>query len=621
MRGLSLVDITGIRLENIRGFEGEHFVPIASGLTVLMGRNNAGKSTVLRAPFLVMPPSRDNMRFAEYCRSGTTTSETTLRINVPPADFERCLGFSLERIRDVQVQNRSSAWTPLADHNDFVGWPARPVVELGARMSANRPPVKILRVVSTQPDIRSFLAVDLHSKARARLAGIDVLTNAEPAWFQRAFSALENESEALSTCLVAHWEHHRPDAVSGWIKQPKRRLVDTDEKQLQETLTFLRLKHPADFDRISTALARAFPEFQRLDFIDVEKEKFNYRPAFVARGGSNQPLARENIGSGAWTFLCILTAARVAKVTGARLLMLDEPHLYLHPGLERRLIDDLLNLEEWDDEPLQVVAATHSPTFVNAAVERGTLNILDWKDVERTSVTIRAGLTAALFDKLTSQPSDLLYADRLVFVEGPSDVVALKMLARERCNLQQPLRFVPLRESDAITSEVARYFSVVVQSHGLGFQTMGLLVLDCDKKNQLEAKWDKLDQGLDPRRVAGLDIAWAGAPGNDVESAFCDEDFLVAYFVHHGVPDAKCRQTVRTTLAKVKMPATSKAEKGCAAIRSLHEELLLTAGGTKAEDLEKLMRFYMDKADEPFAERPRTLLKPLEDALRKLGIT
>ena len=42
--------VTGIRLTNLRVFEGEHFFPVAEGLTVLMGRNNSGKSTVLRAP-------------------------------------------------------------------------------------------------------------------------------------------------------------------------------------------------------------------------------------------------------------------------------------------------------------------------------------------------------------------------------------------------------------------------------------------------------------------------------------------------------------------------------------------------------------------------------------------
>jgi hypothetical protein len=138
------------------------------------------------------------------------------------------------------------------------------------------------------------------------------------------------------------------------------------------------------------------------------------------------------------------------------------------------------------------------------------LNILDWKDATRGAVGLRTVATDAastnVFGGLTSQPSDLLYADRLVFVEGPSDVVALKRLARDRCGIRQPVRYVPLRETDAVATEIARYFNVILQGHGLGFQTRGLLVLDADKEARLKKAWGKLN--VDPTLVDGLVVVW-----------------------------------------------------------------------------------------------------------------
>jgi len=414
------------------------------------------------------------------------------------------------------------------------------------------------------------------------------------------------------------------ERVTGWIPRTPRRLRDTTEEELLETLTFLRMKHAGEFDHISRGLTKALPELGKLDFIDGGGD-YNYRPAFLGGAGSDRLLARESVGSGAWAYLCILTAARAAKATGARILFLDEPHLYMHPGLERLLLDELLDPTLWDNEPLQIVAATHSPTFVNYAVERGTLNVLDWKDKARTSAhvqTIRHGdANARRLADLVADPGDIMYAERVVFVEGPSDIAALRILGRERCNVRRSVRFVPLRETDAVAPDIAKFFSVVVQAGGAGTQTKALLLLDGDKKAPLEKKWDKLDASADPRETPGLEVVWSNPLGNDLESVFCDEAFLVAYFVSRDVPDTVSRPIVQAKIAKLAFPATTKDAKGCVAIRSLHAELLGAKDTSlnKADDLEALMRFYVGAVGTVVAKDVEAAMKLIEDALTRLG--
>ena len=128
-----MYQVTGIRLFNVRTFEGDHFIPLAPGLTVLMGRNNAGKSTVLRAPFLRMPSGK-SLPVNDYCRANAPHAEVALRFTLPLSEFETTFGLP-SRLDDIQVVTGGTQGT-LSRHAQFAHWPTEPVVELGQRFFA-----------------------------------------------------------------------------------------------------------------------------------------------------------------------------------------------------------------------------------------------------------------------------------------------------------------------------------------------------------------------------------------------------------------------------------------------------------------------------------------------------
>lgn len=623
-----MLELTAIRLANIRVFEGDHVLPVHPRLTVLMGRNNAGKSTVLRAPFLFLHNNAGRSPWPDYHRDPATHADVALQFKVPADELERRVGFPVARVtNDVRIEGSGAPMQPLTSFTPFAQWAERPVVELGWRVAPHpkRNIARTTRLVGS--DRTSFLEITNQGPTvTVNIEGRTRTSSAVNDWFERSFATLETAVEPSLTGLTfAHWEHHRVSAASGWMDQGSRRVLDyTDEKRLLEVLTFLRLKEPKEFERVATALHTAFPEFARLDFIDVNGSGFDYRPGFQV-AGRRVPLSREQVGSGAWTYLCVIAAARAAKATNARILALDEPHIYLHPGLERRLIDDLVDEESWDGTPLQIIAATHSPTFVNAAVTAGVLNVLDWEDEPRSRArvaSVSVGDNAhALLSSLGLEPGDLLYAERAIFVEGPSDIIALQLLLRMRCSPKHPVRFVPLGETDTIAANIARYFRILVQAHGAGLRTRALLLLDGDKRANLEKAWDKLDQAADPRKASGLDVVWSDARGNDLESVFCDLEFLTEYFVGRGVDAAAARGALEPALKSLAFPATRKAEKGCVAIRTVTAQLMgeNDSGLTKADDLECLMAYFVENADMSFASEVAKRIAPLERALRGLA--
>ena len=413
--------------------------------------------------------------------------------------------------------------------------------------------------------------------------------------------------------------------------QPDRRLQNDDEERVKQTLTFLKMQHyEAAFLPLQKALSTALPEFGELSFIDEGGYKF--RPAFVLSTESEElQLTREAIGSGSWSFLSILTAARAAKATGASTLVLDEPHLYLHPALERRLVRELTRPELWDGEPLQLLVSTHSPVFLDAGWMQGRVNILDWEDAERTSVQvlpIGAGNDDGA-NRLISPISDLVYADRVVYVEGPSDALALSKLVGSCDDEGLRLRFEPLCEPDAIKRkafiQLIRTLARGAARQELSFP--GVIVLDADKKHECETEWDKWDQAEDPRQA--FDVVFAGQAGHDLESAFFEEGFLCEYFSGLlPLADSSVLQRVATevrehvTAVKSDRNPASRA-KAATRLGKLHESLLGAHASqpTKADYLTSLVDYYLNNQASPEAASVTLRLRPIVDAIMGVGKT
>jgi len=116
--------------------------------------------------------------------------------------------------------------------------------------------------------------------------------------------------------------------------------------------------------------------------------------------------------------------------TAGQVLLIEEPEAHLHPQLQRVVFSRLLSKD------CQVIASSHS-THITSRAPFGNLLILTREPAARTSVTrpgIETSLTVAdiadLERYLDATKSVLLYAKRVILVEGMSEVFLIPILLK-----------------------------------------------------------------------------------------------------------------------------------------------------------------------------------------------
>jgi predicted ATPase len=403
--------LIGIEFQDYAGFA-KQFVSLRHGLNVLVGKNNSGKTALLRGVsglnhFRELPDFGLN-GYLRTATGGRPTAMVRAFFEYEPSDTcpfgwtNNIWSRFVSTNRPVLSQELILFAPPLYGTCDLLT--DKSAVPIVTRAHPN------FSVNSIGPDLTVIPSYN------QPFFQIETLTTGE-SFVKNSPFIPRGEFEAIGTVRMV--EAHRSIKAEEVTPKVDTVLSPTADNLVSYLQTLAGSRHDK-FREIVDFVTSIFPEFNDINIDPRTDNNTLFLTFSLANESLRMPLVR--CGTGVEQVLALGTFV-ICSEPGS-IILLDEPHSYLHPTAERYVIDFILRHTEHT-----YLVATHSPVFVNSVppdriqyIERGK-----GKDyLSRQSVDVGMVLHAVGY-----QNSDFAFNDRLIFVEGPSDSTILPMLLKK----------------------------------------------------------------------------------------------------------------------------------------------------------------------------------------------
>ena len=212
--------------------------------------------------------------------------------------------------------------------------------------------------------------------------------------------------------------------------------LDPDARNLIEVVLYLQMNSPTRrFRDLTEFMVSAFPEIETLTVMEVGGQ-VQQGQLGVVYANLERPVPMQQCGTGVEQLLAL--AVGLLTAPEPRLFLIDEPQAYLHPHAER----SLLRLLESHPQH-QYVVATHS-VYLLSARPLSSARLLALED-EETRITEFPTATD-LLSELGITAADLWLAERVLWVEGRSEVEAIHAAVQDE---MRDIKVRPMPEAAA----------------------------------------------------------------------------------------------------------------------------------------------------------------------------
>jgi ABC-type cobalamin/Fe3+-siderophores transport system ATPase subunit len=180
------------------------------------------------------------------------------------------------------------------------------------------------------------------------------------------------------------------------------------------------------FQKIQSSLSSVIPTVKKVGSMQKRGSQ-NEREILVwstSQGERDEGVSLADCGSGVGQVLAILTAAMADHAP--RTLLIDEPNSFLHPAATKNLMSILSELKHH-----QIIIATHSMEALRA-FDPETVVMLEARGSETIATTFKGGDLAAtrrMLSDLGVSVADVTGADYCVWVEGQTEADVFPYLA------------------------------------------------------------------------------------------------------------------------------------------------------------------------------------------------
>lgn len=376
---------------NYRSITNAHRIAF-SDVTVLIGKNNEGKSNLLRAleaamlllqrhaltetkrirrSFMEREPYIWKRDFPIQLQSRRTSTQTILKLEFLLDDAE-CLEFKQE-----------------------IGTNLNGSLPLEIKVGKDQEPT--IRLVKSGKGTKALTA---KSTAIARFVASRIYFNYIP--------AVRTDSETI-------------DLISDMLSQELRAL-ESDGNYLKALDTIAALQQPI-LDELATRVQGPLKEFLpsiksvKLEISDLSR-RYSLRQNVNVVVDDGTPTSLEHKGDGVKSLAALGLLKSKNAQSGASILAIEEPESHLHPAAIHQVNDIIQSIAKTS----QVIITTHNPLFVDRVNVRSNIIVTDGAATPARNI-------ASIRDLLGIKASDnLTHANYALVVEGDEDVIALKSL-------------------------------------------------------------------------------------------------------------------------------------------------------------------------------------------------
>ena len=363
-----------------------------NNMTVLVGKNNEGKSNILRALTLAM----DIMKI--YSKD-----PRSLQIAVRPYLKNH---YSWEKDYPISLQEKNPN-----------GWSS---IDLNFELDEQD-----ILAIRSMTGIRLSGCIPVRVSTNGAAAKIDI-----PKRGTAAFADADNKKKIIEyVCFkidfnfipAVRTEYDALRVVDSLIEKSLETL-DTNPDYINAMNKIEELQQGI-LDGISNQIIEPLQEFLptvRNMQIHIQNERrriaMRRNTEIIIDDGTPTPIQQKGDGIKSLTALAILNIpARVDRVS---VVAIEEPESHLHPESARQLYDTIMSLSQTH----QIVLTTHSPLFVNRTNLKENIIVNDGKATPVKKIKeIRDVLGIHISDNLTN-------AEHALIVEGEDDKIALEKL-------------------------------------------------------------------------------------------------------------------------------------------------------------------------------------------------
>lgn len=435
--------ISSLAIENFRGFKNQTIIEFNEGLNIIIGENNAGKTTVLKALQLIFDINNNNRLSIDdinkdidnFTKPPVITITATIKSSKSDRDIDKALVASwltkLESpweaqltyqffLPDEHLEEYRKVFEEISQDSNYK--------KLAYEKLEQFIPLYKTKIFGGNPDVNIVAEREWLSKFNFQLLG--PLRDAESEIYLGKNPLLKNFlKKALSK-----YQKIKPEEC----EQNKKQLKTISEKLVNELNQSEQFKSLINFAN-NTGASYNNESKPNVKGLFEEEDIIESLKLLIAKNNFDIPITLNGLGYNNLLYISLILANFDDELINKQgtifpILLIEEPEAHLHPALQYNFINYIYKNHK---EAKQIFITSHS-THITSAVSLDNIICLSENKGELTIVRPGLAFYNTNEDKkskkyieryLDATKSNLLFSKGIIFVEGLTEQLLIPCLA------------------------------------------------------------------------------------------------------------------------------------------------------------------------------------------------